>query len=122
MAVHLESMNTLNDEEALLVQTVRAFVDRDVRPTVRDVEHANKYPEAWIEQMKRIGIYGLAVPEEYGGTPGAANWHSMTAGFRHPASWAATQARAPLRCSNGLRQHPFQWHPVLSPSQLPPSR
>jgi len=59
----------LVEEEALLVETVRAFVDRDVKPTVRDVEHANEYPEAWIEQMKRIGIYGLAVPEEYGGTP-----------------------------------------------------
>jgi butyryl-CoA dehydrogenase len=56
-------------EENLLVETVRAFVDRDVKPTVRDVEHANEYPEAWIEQMKRIGIYGLAVPEEYGGLP-----------------------------------------------------
>jgi butyryl-CoA dehydrogenase len=62
-------MNTLTDEEAMLVQTVRAFVDRDVRPTVRDVEHANDYPEAWIEQMKRIGIYGLAIPEQYGGSP-----------------------------------------------------
>ena len=62
-------MNPLNDEEAMLVQTVRAFVDRDVRPTVRDVEHAGDYPEAWIEQMKRIGIYGLAVPEQYGGSP-----------------------------------------------------
>jgi len=59
----------LNDEEAMLVQTVRAFIDRDVKPTVRDVEHANEYPEAWIEQMKRLGIYGLAVPEEHGGTP-----------------------------------------------------
>ncbi|MGB3233942.1 MAG: acyl-CoA dehydrogenase family protein [Mycobacterium sp.] len=59
----------LNDEEAFLVDTVRMFVDRDVKPTVRDVEHANSYPEAWIEQMKRIGIYGLTIPEEYGGTP-----------------------------------------------------
>jgi butyryl-CoA dehydrogenase len=59
----------LSDEETMLVETVRAFVDRDVKPTVREVEHANEYPEAWIEQMKRIGIYGLAVPEEYGGTP-----------------------------------------------------
>ena len=56
-------------EESLLVETVREFVDREVRPSVREVEHANAYPEAWIEQMKRIGIYGLAVPEEYGGTP-----------------------------------------------------
>ena len=59
----------LNDEETMLVDTVREFVDREVKPTVRDVEHANEYPDAWIEQMKRIGIFGLAVPEEYGGTP-----------------------------------------------------
>lgn len=59
----------LSDEEAMLIQTVRAFVDRDVRPTVREVEHADTYPEAWIEQMKHIGIFGLAVPEEYGGSP-----------------------------------------------------
>ncbi len=61
--------SALSDEESLLVETVRAFVDRDVKPTVRDVEHANEYPEKWIEQMKQIGIYGLAVPEEYGGSP-----------------------------------------------------
>ncbi|MCV7258569.1 acyl-CoA dehydrogenase [Mycobacterium shimoidei] len=53
----------------MLVETVREFVDKEVKPTVRDVEHANEYPEAWIEQMKRIGIYGLAIPEEYGGSP-----------------------------------------------------
>lgn len=53
----------------MLVDTVRAFVDREVKPTVREVEHANEYPEAWIEQMKQIGIYGLAIPESYGGTP-----------------------------------------------------
>src|SRR3979409_1085178 len=59
----------LSDEEAMLVDTVRTFIARDVKPTVREVEHANEYPEAWIEQMKRIGIFGLAVPEGYGGTP-----------------------------------------------------
>src|SRR5271154_2675369 len=60
--------SVLIDEELLLVETVRAFIDRDVKPTVRDVEHANEYPEKWIEQMKQIGIYGLAIPEEYGGS------------------------------------------------------
>ncbi|WP_267616447.1 acyl-CoA dehydrogenase family protein [Gordonia bronchialis] len=62
-------MIDLNAEEALLVETVRAFIDRDVRPTVQQVEHDNAYPATWIEQMKQIGIYGLAVPEEYGGSP-----------------------------------------------------
>lgn len=59
----------MNHEESLLVQTVRRFIDRDVRPTVREVEHANTYPQTWIDQMKQLGIYGLAIPEEYGGTP-----------------------------------------------------
>ncbi|OUS92563.1 acyl-CoA dehydrogenase family protein [Rhodococcus sp. NCIMB 12038] len=62
-------MAKLNEEESYLVETVRAFIDRDVKPTVQAVEHANEYPEKWIEQMKQIGIYGLAVPEEYGGSP-----------------------------------------------------
>lgn len=62
-------MTPLNDEESLLLATVRTFIDRDVKPTVREVEHANTYPEAWIEQMKRIGIYGLAISERHGGTP-----------------------------------------------------
>jgi alkylation response protein AidB-like acyl-CoA dehydrogenase len=59
----------LNDDEAMLVETVRRFVDKEVKPTVREREHANEYPEAWIEQMKRIGIFGLAIADEYGGTP-----------------------------------------------------
>jgi alkylation response protein AidB-like acyl-CoA dehydrogenase len=74
MAVHIVVCGVivstkLNDEETMLVETVRAFIDRDVKPTVREVEHANAYPEAWIEQMKRIGIFGLAIPESYGGSP-----------------------------------------------------
>ncbi|BAH51398.1 acyl-CoA dehydrogenase family protein [Rhodococcus opacus] len=62
-------MSKLNEEETFLVKTIREFVDRDVKPTVQAVEHANEYPEKWIEQMKQIGIYGLAVPEEFGGSP-----------------------------------------------------
>lgn len=62
-------MPGLNDEETQLVATVRSFIDRDVRPTVREVEHSGAYPEAWVEQMKRIGIYGLAISERYGGNP-----------------------------------------------------
>lgn len=60
---------TLNEEESLLVGTVRAFIDREVKPAVREVEHANRYPEVWIAQMKRIGIFGLAISETYGGAP-----------------------------------------------------
>ncbi|QJY49885.1 acyl-CoA dehydrogenase family protein [Pseudonocardia broussonetiae] len=59
-------MSSLNAEEREIVAVVREFVDREVRPVVRDMEHANTYPEKLIEQMKELGIYGLAVPEPWG--------------------------------------------------------
>ncbi|WP_284746371.1 acyl-CoA dehydrogenase family protein [Amycolatopsis sp. RTGN1] len=60
-------MDQLDDVEQAIVDTVREFVDRDVRPVVRELEHADTYPGELIEQMKRLGVYGLAIPEPYGG-------------------------------------------------------
>ena len=56
----------LSEEEQAIVEVVRDFVNREVRPAARDLEHANTYPEALIEQMKQIGVFGLAIPEPYG--------------------------------------------------------
>jgi alkylation response protein AidB-like acyl-CoA dehydrogenase len=56
----------LSPEEEAIVEVVREFVDRQVKPVVRELEHANTYPEALIEQMKQLGIFGLAIPEPYG--------------------------------------------------------
>ncbi|HEY6496302.1 MAG TPA: acyl-CoA dehydrogenase family protein [Trebonia sp.] len=49
-----------------IVALVREFVDREVRPVVRELEHANAYPEKLIGQMKELGIFGLAIPEPWG--------------------------------------------------------
>jgi alkylation response protein AidB-like acyl-CoA dehydrogenase len=62
-------MSGLSTEEQAIVEAVRNFVDRDVRPVVRDLEHADEYPEKLIEQMKKLGIFGLAVPEPWGEAP-----------------------------------------------------
>ena len=59
-------MNELNEEEQAILDTVRDFVDREVRPSVRQLEHDDEYPEKLIEQMKALGIFGLAIPEPYG--------------------------------------------------------
>jgi alkylation response protein AidB-like acyl-CoA dehydrogenase len=59
----------LSPEEQAVVATVAEFVDREVRPVARDLEHANEYPEKLIAQMKALGIYGLAIPEPYGEAP-----------------------------------------------------
>lgn len=61
-------VSQLSAEEKFIVRTVRDFVDREVRPVVQELEHGNVYPETLIEQMKKLGIYGLAIPESYGGT------------------------------------------------------
>jgi len=57
----------LDDHEAAMVAVVRDFVNRDVRPVVRELEQADEYPEQLIKQMKSLGIFGLAVPEQWGG-------------------------------------------------------
>ncbi|QGN58876.1 acyl-CoA dehydrogenase family protein [Nostocoides sp. HKS02] len=59
-------MEGLSEEESSIVLVVRDFVDRDVKPDVRRLDHDNTYPERLIEQMKQLGIYGLAVPEPWG--------------------------------------------------------
>jgi alkylation response protein AidB-like acyl-CoA dehydrogenase len=62
-------MTQLNSEEQAVVATVREWVDREVKPVVRELEQSNTYPEKLIEQMKELGIYGLAIPEPYGEAP-----------------------------------------------------
>jgi alkylation response protein AidB-like acyl-CoA dehydrogenase len=59
-------VDELTVDERAMVELVRDFVNRDVRPTVRDLEHANVYPDKLIEQMKQLGIFGLAIPEPWG--------------------------------------------------------
>jgi alkylation response protein AidB-like acyl-CoA dehydrogenase len=59
-------MQDLTDDESAIVEVVRDYVDRDVRPVAQALEHANTYPEKLIEQMKQLGIYGLAIPQPWG--------------------------------------------------------
>ncbi|HEY2043375.1 MAG TPA: acyl-CoA dehydrogenase family protein [Jatrophihabitans sp.] len=56
----------MSAEESEIVRIVGEFVDRDVRPAVRELERHDTYPEKLIEQMKQLGIFGLAIPEPYG--------------------------------------------------------
>jgi alkylation response protein AidB-like acyl-CoA dehydrogenase len=59
----------LGTEEQAVVETVAEFVDREVKPVVAELEHANTYPASLIEQMKALGVYGLAIPEPWGAAP-----------------------------------------------------
>jgi alkylation response protein AidB-like acyl-CoA dehydrogenase len=59
-------VHELTEEETAIVELVREFVDNEVRPVVHELEHANKYPDKLIDQMKRLGLFGLAIPEPWG--------------------------------------------------------
>jgi alkylation response protein AidB-like acyl-CoA dehydrogenase len=58
---------TLSDEQRLYRDTLRDFVDREIVPVARDWEHEGRYPTEIVESMKGMGLFGLAVPEAYGG-------------------------------------------------------
>jgi alkylation response protein AidB-like acyl-CoA dehydrogenase len=59
-------MAELSPEEQQIVELVARWVDDEVRPVVNELEHANTYPHDLIEQMKQMGVFGLAIPEPYG--------------------------------------------------------
>jgi alkylation response protein AidB-like acyl-CoA dehydrogenase len=59
-------MYELDHEETEIVALVRDWVNREVKPVVQGLEHANTYPESLIEQMKQMGIFGLVVPKPWG--------------------------------------------------------
>jgi alkylation response protein AidB-like acyl-CoA dehydrogenase len=50
-----------------IVQAVRDWVDREVYPVASDFEHADEFPAPLVEQMKEMGLFGVTIPEEYGG-------------------------------------------------------
>jgi alkylation response protein AidB-like acyl-CoA dehydrogenase len=54
-------------ERTEIVSVIRDWIDREVIPVASELEHADTYPEALVEQMKELGLFGVIIPEEYGG-------------------------------------------------------
>ena len=50
-----------------LIATVRRFVERDVLPVASELEHADRYPAAIVATMAELGLFGVTIPDEYGG-------------------------------------------------------
>ncbi len=57
----------LSDEQRLLRDTIRSFVDAEIRPVAREWEESGRYPDEIVATMREMGLFGLLVPEEYGG-------------------------------------------------------
>ncbi|GAB2740021.1 acyl-CoA dehydrogenase family protein [Nocardioides pakistanensis] len=60
-------MSSLTPDEQDMVRLVAEFVDDRVKPRVREFESTDTYPEDFIEEMKKLGFFGLLVPVEHGG-------------------------------------------------------
>jgi alkylation response protein AidB-like acyl-CoA dehydrogenase len=63
----LQQTDGLTDEQQELLGLVREFVDEQILPVATALEHADEYPTKIVEQMQEMGIFGLMIPEEYGG-------------------------------------------------------
>src|SRR3712207_6514188 len=57
----------LTDIQEEILKAVRVFVDEQILPVASELEHKDEYPTQIVEGMKEMGIFGLMIPEEYGG-------------------------------------------------------
>ncbi|WP_016931963.1 acyl-CoA dehydrogenase family protein [Rhodococcus sp. R1101] len=57
----------LTEFQSQILDTVRTFVDREIIPNAQELEHSDTYPQAIVDQMREMGLFGLMIPEEYGG-------------------------------------------------------
>ena len=57
----------LTDIQREILSTVRSFVDREIIPHAQELEHGDIYPQEIVDGLKELGIFGLMIPEEYGG-------------------------------------------------------
>jgi len=55
------------DDEAQLLAAIDQWIERELRPIVREYDHADRYPTHVVEQMKELGLFGATVAREYGG-------------------------------------------------------
>ncbi len=57
----------LTEIQREILATVRTFVDKEIIPKAQELEHADTYPQEIVDGMKEMGLFGLMIPEEFGG-------------------------------------------------------
>ena len=57
----------LTEDQTEILKAVRTFVDEQIIPVATELEHADEYPQDIVDGMKEMGLFGLTIPEEYGG-------------------------------------------------------
>ena len=60
-------MTSLTNDDTLILETIDRFIEREVKPQVRELEHDDIYPADLVETMKGLGLFGATIAPEYGG-------------------------------------------------------
>jgi alkylation response protein AidB-like acyl-CoA dehydrogenase len=71
-------MLELSDTQKAIVETVRDFVEKEVIPVADEMEQRDEFPEEIVHQMKELGLFGLTVPEEFGGIGESLTTYALT--------------------------------------------
>ena len=58
---------TFTEEQNILRQAVREFAEREIKPKIREMIKARRIPDSIMKGMAKQGLFGMAVPEKYGG-------------------------------------------------------
>ena len=67
MAVETANYQEITDEQKAIIEMVHQFVDGEILPKAEEYDAEDKFPEPIVEQMKELGLFGVTIPEEYGG-------------------------------------------------------
>jgi alkylation response protein AidB-like acyl-CoA dehydrogenase len=57
----------MTEDQKAITEMVRQFVDEQILPNAEEYDHEDKFPEPIVEQMKELGLFGVTIPEQYGG-------------------------------------------------------
>lgn len=63
----MSEFDAVSQEDEMMLDAIDKWLERDVRPHVLRLDHADEYPHEMVEQMKELGLFGATIPEEYGG-------------------------------------------------------
>src|ERR1700675_1892654 len=67
MAVAASQNTEMTDEQRAITEMVHQFADEQILPNAEHYDHEDSFPEPIVEQMKELGLFGVTIPEEYGG-------------------------------------------------------
>ena len=58
----------LTEDQLMLQATVREFTEREIEPIATQIDREGRLPDDLIKKMAQIGLFGMAIPKQYGGT------------------------------------------------------